>query len=159
MFFGKMTLFDFFAPASLALLLIPLLAPISWVHVNGFGDAYLDILKDSTPTVKGDLGTLAGAVGIEATYDYVVIGGGTAGNTIGSRLAEAGFRVAIIEAGAYYEIEQPVLSTAPAGYIFPVGADPEDTNPLIDWDMVTSPQAGANNRQVHYARGKCLGGS
>lgn len=40
-----------------------------------------------------------------------------------------------------------------------VGASPEDTQPLIDWGFVTSPQAGANNRSVQYARGKTLGGS
>lgn len=153
-----MTLLDPFAPVSLALLLVALLTPVSWVRVNG-AEAHLDVLNGAPPVIKGDLGTLAGAVGIEATFDYVVIGGGTAGNTIGSRLAGAGFRVAIVEAGAYYEVEQPVLSTAPTGYILPIGADPTDTNPLIDWDMVTAPQAGAKNRRVHYARGKCLGGS
>lgn len=153
-----MTLLDSFAPVSLALLLVSLLTPVSWVRVHGLAEARLDV-NGTPPAIKGDLGTLAGAVGIEATFDYVVIGGGTAGNTIGSRLAGAGFRVAIVEAGAYYEVEQPVLSTAPTGYILPIGADPADTNPLIDWDMVTAPQAGAKNRRVHYARGKCLGGS
>lgn len=39
------------------------------------------------------------------------------------------------------------------------GSSPTDTNPLVDWDFNTVPQAGANQRVVHYARGKCLGGS
>lgn len=34
-----------------------------------------------------------------------------------------------------------------------------DANPLIDWGFVTTPQPGANNRTMHYARGKTLGGS
>jgi len=32
-------------------------------------------------------------------------------------------------------------------------------NPNIDWRFLTTPQAGLNGRQLHYARGKCLGGS
>lgn len=34
-----------------------------------------------------------------------------------------------------------------------------NANPLVDWGFVTTPQAGANNRTLHYARGKTLGGS
>lgn len=44
-----------------------------------------------------------GIPGLNATYDYVVVGGGTAGNTIATRLAEAGWSVAVIEAGDFYE--------------------------------------------------------
>lgn len=40
-----------------------------------------------------------------------------------------------------------------------VGADPEFSQPLIDWGFVTSPQAGAAGRGLLYARGKTLGGS
>jgi choline dehydrogenase len=40
-----------------------------------------------------------------AFYDYVIIGGGTAGNAIAARLAEnASISVAIIEAGGFYEV-------------------------------------------------------
>ncbi|EKG10602.1 hypothetical protein MPH_12460 [Macrophomina phaseolina MS6] len=51
--------------------------------------------------IEGTLGAVAGAVGVEETFDYVVIGGGMKGNAICVRLAEAGFSVAILEAGAY----------------------------------------------------------
>lgn len=40
-----------------------------------------------------------------------------------------------------------------------MGSDPEDTQPLIDWGFVTTPQAGIQDRRTHYARGKTLGGS
>ncbi|KAI0123316.1 hypothetical protein BJ170DRAFT_105047 [Xylariales sp. AK1849] len=109
--------------------------------------------------VEGVLGALEGALGVEATYDYVVVGGGTAGNAIGYRLAEAGYSVAILEAGLYYEIAKPVLGTTPAGDIIGVGASILDSVPTVDWEFITEPQTGANNREVHYARGKCLGGS
>lgn len=95
-----------------------------------------------------------------ADYDYVIVGGGTAGLVLAERLSEdAGVQVAVIEAGPHYEIANPVLSTTPAGDAVFVGADPADTNPLVDWNFVTTPQAGANGRRIHYARGKCLGGS
>ncbi|KAE8378264.1 choline dehydrogenase [Aspergillus bertholletiae] len=100
-----------------------------------------------------------GAIGVESTHDYVIVGGGTAGNTIGSRLAAAGVSVAIIEAGSFYEIESPLHSTIPAGYNLLVGSDPENVNQPVDWGIVTVPQSGANDRRLHYAQGKCFGGS
>lgn len=109
--------------------------------------------------VQGVLGAVEGALGVEATYDYVVVGGGTAGNAIGYRLAEAGFSVAIVEAGLYYEIAKPVLGSTPGGDIIGIGASMLDSVPTVDWEFQTEPQVGANNREVHYARGKCLGGS
>lgn len=109
--------------------------------------------------VAGNLGVFAGVAGIEETFDYIVIGGGTGGNAIGVRLAEAGHKVAIVEAGGYYEIGDIVLASTPGGDIAFVGADITDSDPLVDWEFVTEPQTGADNREVHYARGKCLGGS
>jgi choline dehydrogenase len=45
-----------------------------------------------------------GVPGVNATYDYVVIGGGTAGLTIAARLAEdSDVSVAVIEAGGFYQ--------------------------------------------------------
>ncbi|KAF4539453.1 Choline dehydrogenase [Lasiodiplodia theobromae] len=123
---------------------------------------YLDTLKSilsGKGLIEGTLGAVQGALGVEKTFDYVVVGGGTGGNAIGVRLAEAGFSVAIIEAGLYYEIGKPVLGSTPAGGIVGIGANPLDSDPLVDWVFMTEPQAGANNREVHYARGKCLGGS
>jgi choline dehydrogenase-like flavoprotein len=40
-----------------------------------------------------------------------------------------------------------------------VGADPEDTQPLIDWGIDSEPVPGAGGRVIHYAQGKTLGGS
>jgi choline dehydrogenase-like flavoprotein len=58
-----------------------------------------------------------GVPGLNATYDYVVIGGGTAGLTIAARLAEdPNVSVAVIEAGGFYQQEngngRSVTSTA-----------------------------------------------
>ncbi|KAL4997488.1 hypothetical protein BDV10DRAFT_91106 [Aspergillus recurvatus] len=91
------------------------------------------------------------------TFDYVVVGGGTAGVTLAVRLAEASHSVALIEAGAYYEDSWP-LAAIPSADVIPVGSDP-DAKFGADWGFVTAPQAGADGRRIHFARGKCLGGS
>ncbi|KAF2087994.1 GMC oxidoreductase [Saccharata proteae CBS 121410] len=134
-------------------------ASVSGSLVQTIDDYTVKSILKGNGLVTGTLGALAGAAGVEATYDYVVIGGGTGGNAIGTRLAEAGFSVAILEAGEYYEIGKPVLGTTPAGDIVGIGADIADSDPLVDWEFVTQPQPGVNDREVHYTRGKCLGGS
>ena len=97
---------------------------------------------------------------VPATYDYVVVGGGTAGNTIATRLAQDGrFSVAVVEAGGFYETSNGNLSVIPAYAPYYAGAYPEDTNPRVDWGIVSEPQAALNGRRIHMARGKCLGGS
>ena len=57
------------------------------------------------------------------------------------------------------QISDPILSSTPGGDAFWAGSSPADSSPLVDWNFVTQPQAGANDRSIHYARGKCLGGS
>ncbi|GKT52256.1 dehydrogenase patE [Colletotrichum spaethianum] len=109
---------------------------------------------------KRQLGSSAGELGKDAIFDYVIIGGGTAGLVMANRLSAKGdVTVAVIEAGTFYQITNPVIGNTPAGDTLFAGSSPLDTNPLVDWNFVTQAQAGANNRRIHYARGKCLGGS
>jgi choline dehydrogenase len=86
----------------------------------------------------------------EATFDYVIIGGGTAGALMANRLsADAQCRVLLIEAGprdSYHWIHIPV------GYLSCIG------NPRTDWLYSTEPDAGLNGRALRYPRGKTLGG-
>jgi choline dehydrogenase len=74
-------------------------------------------------------------------FDYVVVGGGTAGLTIAARLAEDSSKlVAVIEAGSFYEIGNGNLSQIPVyGPAFS-GKSPYDVAPLVDWAFVTTPQ-------------------
>ncbi|KAK2791744.1 hypothetical protein FQN52_004660 [Onygenales sp. PD_12] len=96
---------------------------------------------------------------LDHSFDYVVVGGGTAGVTIAYRLAEnTENRVALVEAGTYYEVTWP-LGAIPATAFIPVGSNPKGLYPPADWNFVTEPQSGANDRQIHFTRGKCLGGS
>lgn len=132
----------------------------------GLGEAIANpLLETIDSTLKGNglidgtLGALAGTLGVEQEFDYVVVGGGTAGNAMGVRLAEAGYTVAIVEAGLFYELGKPVLATTPAGDIIGIGSSVLDQIPTVDWGFVTEPQEGLGGRQLHYAQGKALGGS
>lgn len=85
------------------------------------------------------LGSSFGVPG-NATFDYIVVGGGTAGLTIAARLAESG-TVAVVEAGSFYEISNGNYSEVPAYDAEFTSKDRSDVNPLVDWGFVTTPQA------------------
>ena len=84
------------------------------------------------------------------SFDYIVIGGGTAGALIANRLTrQKQRRTLLIEAGRkddYHWIHIPV------GYLHCIG------NPRTDWLFKTEPDAGLNGRSLRYPRGKVLGG-
>jgi len=83
-------------------------------------------------------------------FDYVVIGGGSAGCLMANRLsADPANRVLLLEAGkpdTYPWIHIPV------GYLYCIG------NPRADWMYKTEPDEGLNGRSLLYPRGKTLGG-
>ena len=89
----------------------------------------------------GVLGSAFGAPGTNATFDYVIVGGGTAGLTIATRLAEdPAISVAVVEAGGFYETDNGNRSVVPGYGNFYTGADPNNYQPLVDWGFVTEPQ-------------------
>ncbi|KAL9013252.1 MAG: hypothetical protein Q9173_002037 [Seirophora scorigena] len=104
------------------------------------------------------LGSHFGVPGIPATYDYVIVGGGTAGLTLARRLAaDTSVTVAVIEAGGFYETDNGNFSQIPAFATYWV-ADGPPRNPLVDWYQQTEPQPGFGGRSLHYPAGKTLGG-
>ncbi|RMZ10969.1 hypothetical protein D0860_03636 [Hortaea werneckii] len=115
---------------------------------------------------KGDgrtrlLGNAFGMGYENATYDYVVVGGGTAGLAVASRLAEgADMTVAVIEAGDFYELRSGNTSQVPAyGSKYLSFNDLDPNYQPVDWDFITTNQSGLNHRKIHYTAGKTLGGS
>jgi choline dehydrogenase len=86
----------------------------------------------------------------EGTYDYVIVGGGTAGCVLANRLSDdLRTRVLLIEAGG--SATYPWIHI-PVGYLFCMG------NPRTDWMMRTEAEPGLNGRALAYPRGKVLGG-
>jgi len=79
-------------------------------------------IKEGKRQVNGLLSSLASLVGDQQTFDYVVLGGGTAGLTIAKRLAEdPEITVAVIEAGTLYQLVAPVTQETPALCVVGVG--------------------------------------
>jgi choline dehydrogenase len=64
-----------------------------------------------------------------------------------------------VEAGGFYQLESGNKSVTPFYNDEFAAINNPLADPLIDWGFVTTPQPGANNRTLHYARGKTLGGS
>ncbi|EKG22127.1 Glucose-methanol-choline oxidoreductase [Macrophomina phaseolina MS6] len=92
-------------------------------------------------------------------WKYIIIGGGTAGLTIATRLSSTrNLSFAVVEAGSFYEISNGNLSEVPAYAPWFTGTDLHDWQPGIDWGFKTTPQA-FSNRTYHLTRGKALGGS
>jgi choline dehydrogenase len=107
---------------------------------------------------QGLLGSHFGYISIPKSYDYVIIGGGTAGLTVAQRLSQK-HTVAVIEAGSFYEFNNGNLTEIPADASYYLGKDPLFQNPLIDWRQMTTPQPGLEGKPVLYPQGRTLGGS
>jgi choline dehydrogenase len=72
--------------------------------------------------LAGLLASLAGTLGANQSFDYIVLGGGTGGLTIAKRLAEdPSVTVAVIEAGTLYQVAYPVIQQTPGGDVTFVG--------------------------------------
>ena len=84
------------------------------------------------------------------TFDYVVIGAGSAGSLLANRLsADKTRNVLLVEAGG---ADDYMWIHIPVGYLYCIG------NPRTDWQFRTEPDKGLNGRQILYPRGKTLGG-
>jgi choline dehydrogenase len=87
------------------------------------------------------------------TYDYVIVGGGSAGCVLANRLSEdPSTDVLVIEAGRNDSLWD-VFIHMPAALPFPIGSR------FYDWRYESEPEPHMDGRRVFHARGKVLGGS
>ncbi|KAK0189137.1 hypothetical protein F5146DRAFT_1225783 [Armillaria mellea] len=89
---------------------------------------------------------------VSQSYNYVLVGGGTAGLTLAARLSEdPSVSVLVLEAGSFNPGDQ--LISRPVQYGAQLGQD------AYAWSFKTVPQKNVAGRQVGWDRGKVLGGS
>ncbi|UYN95485.1 MAG: GMC family oxidoreductase N-terminal domain-containing protein [Enhydrobacter sp.] len=82
--------------------------------------------------------------------DYVVVGAGSAGCVVASRLSETGASVILLEAGP--SDWHPMIHV-------PAGMRSLIRNPLVNWNFTTEPESGTHDRRMEWPRGRTLGGS
>ncbi|MEU7988880.1 choline dehydrogenase [Streptosporangium canum] len=86
-------------------------------------------------------------------YDFVIVGGGSAGSALANRLsADPANRVLVLEAGRP-DYPWDVFIHMPAALTFPIGSR------FYDWKYESEPEPHMNGRRIYHARGKVLGGS
>ncbi|OTA62906.1 GMC oxidoreductase [Hypoxylon sp. EC38] len=86
-----------------------------------------------------------------AEYDFVIVGGGTAGLVLANRLSEdPNQRILVLEAGADVSHDPRVKTLAL--YTTLMGSE-------VDWNFQTEPQLNLNGRSITLHQGKALGGS
>jgi choline dehydrogenase len=82
--------------------------------------------------------------------DYVVVGAGSAGCVVASRLSETGASVILLEAGP--SDWHPMIH-------IPAGMRSLIRNPLVNWNFTTEPEKGTGERRMEWPRGRVMGGS
>ena len=103
--------------------------------------------------MSGDASVSGDATASDARYDFVIVGGGSAGCVLANRIsADPACKVLVLEAGrpdAWWDL----LVHMPAALALPLGSR------FYDWRYRSEPEPHMAGRQIYHARGKVLGGS
>lgn len=84
------------------------------------------------------------------SYDYIIVGGGTAGSVLAYRLsADPSARILVLEAGSR-DLHPMIHVPAGCGFLF---------GKSVNWRFKTAPQKFLDNREIWYPQGKTIGGS
>jgi len=85
------------------------------------------------------------------TYDFIVVGAGSAGCVLANRLSENGrYSILLLEAGP--KDNYPWIH-------IPIGYGRTMFHKVYNWGFYTEPEPGMHNRKMYWPRGRCLGGS
>lgn len=87
-----------------------------------------------------------------ASFDIIIVGGGTAGCVLASRLSSVShLNILVLEAGPDNNADPKVSTPLTSRRMF--------SDPKYDWDFQTIPQDGLDGRVIQQTRGRMIGGS
>jgi len=105
----------------------------------------------ATPVLGPLLSARRTSQGPNGQFDYVIVGAGSAGCVLASRLSEdQAVRVLLLEAGGPVNGDPAI--TTPGKWVSLIGS-------TFDWGFATEPEPGLQNRRIAFPRGKAIGGS
>ena len=90
---------------------------------------------------------------MKKSYDYIIIGGGSAGSVLASRLSEDKDKTVLVLEAGRSDYPWDLLIQMPAALMYPSG------NRFYDWKYETEGEPHMGGRKVSHTRGKVLGGS
>ncbi|QRW06020.1 GMC oxidoreductase [Ceratobasidium sp. AG-Ba] len=142
---AKKLAFAIASASAIALLIARLKGPAEQVVKRGLVDD-----PEKVGKLEGGTGTFNEQREEEFEYDFVIIGGGTAGSVLASRLTECSdYKVLVLEAGTSGLAVDFTLVPAGFGKIM---------KSKYDWGLYTVPQKNCNDRELFWTRAKLLGG-